>query len=50
MVMSRMGAGFLEKIYGIPSDKIAVIEHGVPDADNLTIPTIKERLSFNNHK
>ncbi len=50
VVMSRMGAKFLEEIYGISPGKIEVIEHGVPDAEILAIPTIKERLGIDQHK
>ncbi|MBN2890270.1 MAG: glycosyltransferase family 4 protein [Bacteroidales bacterium] len=31
VVMSHKAIGFLEDIYGVPKEKIAYIEHGVPD-------------------
>ncbi|MBI9107786.1 MAG: glycosyltransferase family 4 protein [Spirochaetales bacterium] len=33
VVMSQMAVDFLTTLYGIPPDKIEVIEHGVPDFD-----------------
>ncbi len=31
VVMNKMAIGFLDEIYGVPLEKISLIEHGVPD-------------------
>lgn len=37
VVMSRLAISFLEDIYAVPSDKISLIPHGVPDFEKLSI-------------
>lgn len=37
VVMSRLAISFLEDIYEVPSDKISLIPHGVPDFEKLKI-------------
>lgn len=36
VVMSQLAIDFLVNIYGVPADKISLIEHGVPDFSELT--------------
>ncbi|WP_295129387.1 glycosyltransferase [uncultured Chitinophaga sp.] len=53
VVMSQLAIDFLSNIYGVSSDKISLIEHGVPDFSELTNPqqylvsnTWKRKLVF----
>lgn len=50
VVMSHRAVGFLTSIYGIPFNKIQLIEHGVPDLEAKTKNPVKESLAFKNKK
>lgn len=50
VVMSHKAVGFLTGIYGIPFNKIQLIEHGVPDLEPATDNPVKESLPFKNKK
>ena len=50
VVMSHRAVGFLTGIYGIPFNKIQLIEHGVPDLEAKTKNPVKESLAFKNRK
>ena len=41
VVMSHRAVGFLTSIYGIPFNKIQLIEHGVPDLEPKKIILVK---------
>ncbi len=43
VVMSRKAVQFLETEYNFPSDKIVIIEHGVPDFKNLSQEEAKKK-------
>ncbi|UYQ94684.1 glycosyltransferase [Chitinophaga horti] len=53
VVMSQLAIDFLVNIYGVSSEKVQLIEHGVPDFSELTNPqqylvsnTLKRKLIF----
>lgn len=46
VVMTRTGAQILNETLGVPSGKIHVIPHGIPDAPFLASGTFKRRLGF----
>ncbi|MFO8054929.1 MAG: glycosyltransferase family 4 protein [Bacteroidales bacterium] len=50
VVMSHKAVIFLHDIYNIPSGKIALIEHGVPDYPGLSREKVKEKYDFHGHK
>lgn len=50
VVMSHRAVGFLTSIYGIPFNKIQLIEHGVPDLEPAVNNPVKESLQFKNKK
>lgn len=50
VVMSHRAVGFLTSIYGIPFNKIQLIEHGVPDLEPKANNPVKESLAFKNRK
>lgn len=50
VVMSHRAVGFLTSIYGIPFNKIQLIEHGVPDLEAKANNPVKESLAFKNKK
>jgi len=50
VVMSHRAVGFLTSIYGIPLDKIQLIEHGVPDLEKRDDNPVKNSLPFKNKK
>lgn len=50
VVMSHRAVGFLTSIYGIPFNKIQLIEHGVPDLEPKQNNPVKESLAFKNKK
>lgn len=50
VVMSHRAVGFLTSIYGIPFNKIQLIEHGVPDLEPKENNPVKETLAFKNKK
>jgi len=50
IVMSRLGAEFLLKIYQIPEHKIEMIEHGVPNFDLESSLAMKEKFHFEKKK
>lgn len=50
VVMSHRAVGFLTSIYGIPFNKIQLIEHGVPDLEPKAQNPVKESLAFKNRK
>ncbi|MFO7923752.1 MAG: glycosyltransferase [Bacteroidales bacterium] len=49
-VMSRRAIDFLVGIYGIPSEKIIFIEHGVPEFEKLSRKKAKERFGLEDRK
>jgi glycosyltransferase involved in cell wall biosynthesis len=50
IVMSNRAVGFLTSIYGIPIEKIQLIEHGVPDLEAKDDNPVRNSLAFNNKK
>ncbi len=50
IVMSHKAVHFLKTIYDIPEEKIALIEHGVPDYPGLTHEKIKKKYNFEDRK
>jgi glycosyltransferase involved in cell wall biosynthesis len=50
VVMSRRAVGFLTSIYGIPLEKIQLIEHGVPDLEAKADNPVSNTLAFKNNK
>nr|WP_068892694.1 glycosyltransferase family 4 protein [Pedobacter panaciterrae] len=50
IVMSHRAVGFLTSIYGIPFDKIQLIEHGVPNLEPKQSNPVKSTLAFKNKK
>ena len=50
VVMSHRAVGFLTSIYGIPFDKIQLIEHGVPDLEPKEDNPVKNSLAFKDKK
>lgn len=50
IVMSHRAVGFLTSIYGIPFDKIQLIEHGVPDLEPKQENPVKSTLAFKGKK
>ncbi len=50
VVMSKLAVEFLETIYDIPSDKIAMIEHGIPDFDFSRHDYFKKLYHFEDKK
>ncbi len=50
VVMSRRAVGFLTSIYGIPEDKIKLIEHGVPNLEPKTDNPVKNAIGFKGKK
>lgn len=50
IVMSQLGAEFLQKIYLIPKSKIVLIEHGVPTFNVGTSLEMKEKFHFEQRK
>lgn len=50
VVMSHRAVGFLTTIYGIPFNKIQLIEHGVPDLEAKAANPVKESLAFKGKK
>jgi glycosyltransferase involved in cell wall biosynthesis len=50
IVMSERAVEFLTTIYDIPSDKIQIIEHGVPDVEANTDNPVKSLTQFKNHR
>jgi glycosyltransferase involved in cell wall biosynthesis len=50
VVMSNRAVSFLTSIYGIPIDKIQLIEHGVPDLEAKEENPVKNSLPFKNRK
>ncbi|MBE9601426.1 glycosyltransferase family 4 protein [Pedobacter sp. MC2016-24] len=50
VVMSHRAVGFLTSIYGIPFNKIQLIEHGVPDLEAKADNPVKESLPFKGKK
>jgi glycosyltransferase involved in cell wall biosynthesis len=50
VVMSNRAVGFLTSIYGIPVDKIQLIEHGVPDLEPKEDNPVRNSLPFKNRK
>lgn len=49
-VMSRRAIDFLVNIYGIPSEKIVLIEHGVPEFEKLSRKNAKERFGLEDRR
>lgn len=50
VVMSRKAVFFMENIYDIPSEKIHLIEHGVPEANLQEFPPDKNLLAPYHHR
>jgi len=50
IVMSKRAVEFLTTIYEIPTDKIQIIEHGVPDLEEVEDNHVKNLASFKNHR
>ncbi len=50
VVMSRRAFTFLTEIYGIPAEKIEVIEHGVPEYEKLSRNKAKEMFGLEERK
>ncbi len=50
VVMSQRAVDFLTDIYGIPREKVALIEHGVPDYPGLSHEKTKEEYGFKDRK
>lgn len=50
IVMSRKAINFLETIYNIPHDKIAMIEHGVPDFRKVQQDDAKKKYHLEDRK
>jgi glycosyltransferase involved in cell wall biosynthesis len=50
VVMSKLAVDFLKKIYKIPEEKIALIEHGVPDFSYMERKQYKKKLNLENRK
>ncbi len=50
VVMSHKAIDFLIKIYGIPKEKIVLIEHGVPYYQGLTHEKTKKKYGFHDRK
>lgn len=50
VVMSHRAVGFLTGVYGIPFNKIQLIEHGVPDLEPKTDNPVKGSLPFKGKK
>ncbi len=50
VVMSQKAVYFLVNTYNIPEEKIALIEHGVPDYRSLSHKKIKEKYGFADRK
>lgn len=50
IVMSRRAVEFLIRIYGIPAEKIQLLEHGVPDLEAPAYNPVKLLSPFKNHR
>jgi glycosyltransferase involved in cell wall biosynthesis len=50
VVMSQRAVGFLTSVYGIPIEKIQLIEHGVPDKEAKVNNPVKNTNAFKNNK
>ncbi len=50
IVMSQRAVEFLTTIYDIPTEKIQIIEHGVPDVEVPEENPVKSLTQFKNHK
>ncbi|HLP62576.1 MAG TPA: glycosyltransferase family 4 protein, partial [Candidatus Deferrimicrobium sp.] len=50
VVMSKLATQFLKDIYDIPANKIALIEHGVPDFSHMKRKKYKRMLNLENKK
>ncbi len=50
VVMSKKAISFLTNIYHIPQEKIILIEHGVPEFEELSRKTAKQRHRLTGHK
>lgn len=50
VVMSELAVDFLLKIYKVPEEKIALIEHGVPDFSFMDREKYKKKLNLENKK
>ncbi len=50
VVMSNKAVSFLKDIYGIPEEKIELVEHGVPDFNITSRKEIKEKFNFQGRK
>src|ERR1700761_1725752 len=50
IVMSRRAVEFLTTIYDVPSEKIQVIEHGVPDIEIPELNPVKQIAPFKNRR
>lgn len=50
VVMSRRAVKFLQEIYHIPREKIALIEHGVPEFEKISHKSAKEKHGLTNKR
>ena len=50
VVMSKRAINFLTEIYGISTDKIVLIEHGVPEFERLSREKAKEKFGLEKRK
>lgn len=50
VVMSHRAVAFLTSLYGIPEDKIKLIEHGVPDLEPKTNNEVRNSVAFKGKK
>ena len=50
IVMSKLAIDFLIKIYGVPGEKIELIEHGVPDFRSMNRKQYKKKLKLEHRK
>ena len=50
VVMSKRAVQFLEEIYHIPREKIALIEHGVPEFERMSRQTAKQKHRLTGRK
>ncbi len=50
VVMSERAIEFLTQIYNIPSEKIVLIEHGVPEHEKISRKNAKESFGFDNRR
>jgi len=50
VVMVKLGADILQEVYGVPSEKIALIPHGVPNVHRIPADIVKRDLGLAGHE